>query len=132
MRLTYFNQLLIDFLLIYTNREGGGNNYFDNEIKDVLGPIKHSAQRESYILMDLIVPKKTDNFILNSQKSIRGQNFKPDQLIGELGIFGAILGDCQNIYNNFEAGCLLRSKPFDVNEGGIIHGSGVLDSVFLY
>ena len=123
---------MIDFLFIYTNREGGGNNYYGDEIKDVLEPIKHSEQRESYILMDLIVPKKTDNYILNSQKSIREQNFKHDQLISELGIFGGILGDCQNIYSNFEAGCLLRSKPFDVNEGGIVQGSGVLDSVFLY
>lgn len=114
------------------NREGGGNNYYGAEIKDVLEPIKSSKQRESYILMDLIVPKLTDNFILNSTTSLKQKNFKPDKIISELGVFGGILADSNTIFSNFEAGCLLRSKPSTSNEGGIVQGSGVLDSVFLY
>lgn len=113
-------------------REGGGNNYYGAEIKDVLEPIRTAKQRESYILMDLIVPKLTDNYILNSRTSLEQKQFKMDKLISELGIYGVILADGNNVFNNFEAGCLLRSKPSTSNEGGIMQGAGVLDSVFLY
>lgn len=101
--------------------------------------------------MDLIVPKKTDNYILSLEDTLKDRNYIPDKLISELGVFGCILGDDKQIYNNFEAGCLLRSKPPQVNEGtkfdkvinnqmanlfsvsgGIVIGNGVLDTVYLY
>lgn len=87
------------------------------DIKDVLESIKNSKQRESYILMDLIKPKQTDNYILKLEDTLKDRNYKPDKLISELGVFGCIIGDDKQIYNNFEAGCLLRSKPPNVNEG---------------
>lgn len=123
---------MLSFLAANANREGGGNNYYGAEIKDVLEPIKTSKQRESYILMDLIVPRLTENFLLNSASSLSQKHFQTDKLISELGVFGGILADSNSIYSNFEAGCLLRSKPSTSNEGGIVQGNGVLDSVFLY
>ena len=114
------------------SREGGGNNYYGADIKDVLLPIKSSKQREGYILMDFIVPKLMDNYLLTATTSVKQKNFKPDKLSGELGIFGVILADDHNIFHNFEAGSLLRSKLNTINEGGIMHGSGALDTVFLY
>lgn len=82
--------------------------------------------------MDLIVPKLTDNYILSLTTSIKEKQFKTDKLISELGIYGGILADGNRVLKNFEAGCLLRSKPSTSNEGGIMQGAGVLDSVFLY
>lgn len=95
-------------------------------------PIKSSKQREGYILMDFIANKLSDNYLLTADTSIKQKNFKPDQLTGELGVFGVILADGQRVFNNFEAGSLLRSKLNTINEGGIMQGSGALDTVFLY
>jgi hypothetical protein len=54
------------------------------------------------------------------------------QIISELGIFGAILGDDQNVLFNREAGFVLRSKSPTSNEGGIAAGFGVLDTPLLF
>lgn len=38
--------------------------------------------------------------------------------------------DDTTIHLNEAPGYLLRSKPFDQNEGGVLNGQGVIDSIF--
>ncbi|KAK4336983.1 hypothetical protein RND71_044173 [Anisodus tanguticus] len=111
-------------------REGGGNNYYGNDIVNVLEPIRNSKERDAFILMDLIEPQKFENYVISSTKNIN--SLTKDKLIGELGVFGVILADQKTVFHNYEAGCLLRSKNPEVNEGGIVSGQGVLDTIGSY
>ncbi|XP_043200663.1 glutathione synthetase-like isoform X1 [Amphibalanus amphitrite] len=108
-------------------REGGGNNVYGLEIAKTLSAIKNSPERTGYILMDLIEPHVQPNYLLRA-----GQG-KPQlvQAVGELGIFGYILSDANQTYCNECCGFTLRSKPSTVLEGGVIGGSGAMDSPFL-
>ena len=113
-------------------REGGGNNYFGNEVAVKLNEIKNSKERESYILMELIKAPKIANHILMPNKSVAQHNFKPLDIVFEFGVFGAIIGDQTQIVHSREAGHNFRSKVFGINEGGVMAGFGALDSPFLY
>lgn len=107
-------------------REGGGHNVYGESIRDLLTKIGSSKQREAYILMERIKPPPIQNYII-----CRDERAKFCQLVSELGIFGVILGNKDNILQNYEAGHLLRSKQVDSDEGGIAAGFGALDTPFL-
>lgn len=49
----------------------------------------------------------------------------------ELGIFGALLADDDEIFINEESGYLLRSKVAKSDETGVAAGFGMIDSVHL-
>lgn len=107
-------------------REGGGNNIYKEDIPGFLESVDED-EWSAYILMELITPKSTEeNFV------IRGQELFNVPILSELGIFGTILFDHNNIYSNEYAGWLLRSKFSSSNEGGVAAGFGCVDSVVLY
>ena len=45
-------------------REGGGNNVFDEEIATALTSLRGSPERNAYILMDRIRPLRFHNYIV--------------------------------------------------------------------
>ncbi|KAK8752704.1 hypothetical protein OTU49_006997 [Cherax quadricarinatus] len=108
-------------------REGGGNNLYDEEIKKVLEKIKDSPEREAYILMDRIRPPVQQNYLVRSHEPV-----KLVEVVSELGIFGVVLGTAKEILINRYSGHMLRTKLSSVNEGGVAAGLGALDSVFLF
>ncbi|XP_071534053.1 glutathione synthetase-like isoform X2 [Panulirus ornatus] len=108
-------------------REGGGNNVYGAEIKEVLEKIKDSAEREAYILMDRIRPPIQENYLVRPYEPVRLV-----EVVSELGIFGVILGTNKDIMINKFSGHMLRTKLSSVNEGGVAAGLGALDSVFLF
>lgn len=108
-------------------REGGGNNVYDEEIKKVLEKIKDSPEREAYILMDRIRPPVQQNYLVRSHEPV-----KLVEVVSELGIFGVVLGTAKEILINRYSGHMLRTKLSSVNEGGVAAGLGALDSVFLF
>jgi len=107
-------------------REGGGNNVYGADIKPFLENIKDSDERNAYILMDRIQPPITTNYMVRP-----GQKPKLVNVISELGIFGYVIGDANNIQTNKFAGQMLRTKLSHVDEGGVAAGLGALDSVYL-
>lgn len=113
-------------------REGGGNNYFGSDAFNKLNQIKNSRDRDSYILMEFIKQPKVPNYILVPNRSLSENKFKPSNILCELGIFGAIIADQNEVMLNCEAGHLVRSKVFGTNEGGVAAGFGALDSPFLF
>jgi glutathione synthase len=113
-------------------REGGGNNFYQEDIIKQLTPIKDSRDREAYILMELIRPPVISNLIIAPGTQLPPEEGVYNQIVGELGIFGAILGSAEGVTFNMEAGHVLRSKNLGVNEGGISAGFGAVDSPFLY
>ncbi|KAG8200469.1 hypothetical protein JTE90_000549 [Oedothorax gibbosus] len=108
------------------NREGGGNNFYGEDIKRFIENTNSAEERKSYILMEHINSPLIPNCIV-----WRGKAPQVTNIICELGIFGTILGNKAEIeFNNF-AGHLLRSKRADSNEVGINAGFGGLDSPYL-
>ncbi|CAH8562502.1 unnamed protein product [Schistosoma turkestanicum] len=118
-----------DNYVLKPQREGGGNNYFGEELVQKLKSIMNHSDRKFYVLMERIRPYIFENSILNSTSSSEELTVK--KMVTELGIFGAILARKDEIYLNEVSGHLLRSKPLESNEGGIVAGYGCLDSPFL-
>uniref|UniRef100_A0A3Q0KUJ8 Glutathione synthetase n=2 Tax=Schistosoma mansoni TaxID=6183 RepID=A0A3Q0KUJ8_SCHMA len=118
-----------DNYVLKPQREGGGNNYFGEELVQKLKSIMDHSERKLYVLMERIQPYIFQNSILNSTSA--SEELKVKKMVTELGIFGAILACKDEIFLNEFSGHLLRSKPLESNEGGIVAGYGCLDSPFL-
>lgn len=74
-------------------REGGGNNVYNEDIKTHLGSMRNSEERTAWILMDRFYPPVQKNYI------VRGHNepFEDNHLdftdvVSELGVYGVIIG----------------------------------------
>ncbi|KAK0086437.1 hypothetical protein PV326_005543 [Microctonus aethiopoides] len=108
-------------------REGGGNNVYGADIKKVLEKLKNSKERNAFTLMEYIDAPLQNNYFLGPNND---KNTLVD-LISELGIYGIIIGNENDIEVNKQVGHVIRTKPFGENEGGIIAGAGGLDSPYL-
>ena len=106
-------------------REGGGNNYYGEEMVKVLKKMKEN-EWAAFILMELIISKPFDSTIVRNNELFSGQ------CISELGIYsGFIANQKKEIVLNSSLGYLLRSKFSHINETGVSAGFGALDSVHL-
>lgn len=114
-------------------REGGGNNVYNDSIKEYLSSMHNSKERLAWILMDRLYPPVQKNYIIRAVKEepLTDYNFYLCDVVSELGVYGVIIGDHENIVYNEEAGHVLRTKPATENEGGIAAGIGALDSPLL-
>ncbi|XP_047345527.1 glutathione synthetase-like [Vespa velutina] len=108
-------------------REGGGNNLYNENVKTYLTKMRNSKERTAWILMDRINPPSQKNYLISPNDI----NYQLSDVISELGIYGVIIGNHTDILYNEEAGHILRTKMSTENEGGIIAGVGVLDSPYL-
>ncbi|XP_038659609.1 glutathione synthetase-like [Scyliorhinus canicula] len=107
-------------------REGGGNNIFGEELKQLLGNIKDGPKRSAYILMDKIKPQTVKNYLLRP-----GSAFKLSECVVELGVFGVYIRKCQKLVMNESSGYLLRTKSTESAGGGVSVGVSVLDTPYL-
>lgn len=109
-------------------REGGGNNVYGQDIKVLLESLKNKRDRTAYILMERIQPPSQLNYIVRPGDE---KDLQLEESTVELGIFGVVLGDSENIILNKQAGHMMRSKLASSNEGGLMVGSGACDSPYL-
>ncbi|AMD18848.1 HBL054Cp [Eremothecium sinecaudum] len=107
-------------------REGGGNNIYKEDIPKFLATIPEKDW-SAYILMELIAATPTNGNVI-----AREGELVTEPILSELGIFGCVLFDDKNIYDNVRSGWLLRSKIAVSNEGGVAAGFGCIDSPVLY
>jgi glutathione synthase len=106
-------------------REGGGNNIYRTKIPGFLNEIGE-AQWPGYILMELIEPPPVEGVIFREGRVLKGG------VIGELGVYGAVIWDTQGkVVENKECGWLLRTKGSESEEGGVAAGFGCVDGVCL-
>ncbi|KNC46629.1 glutathione synthetase [Thecamonas trahens ATCC 50062] len=115
-----------DDYVLKPQREGGGNNLYRAALAKAIAT-KSRDELEAYILMERIVPPLARNLVL------RGGVVKEIQGVSELGIFGLFFKDVASgtEIDNKAGGYLLRTKPADVDEGGVSAGVAYLDSVAL-
>ncbi|KAJ2995175.1 hypothetical protein HDV02_001001 [Globomyces sp. JEL0801] len=105
-------------------REGGGNNYYGDDIKKQLTTLTEQ-ERNGFILMDLIQPPPLRNVMIRKNVAIESD------VISELGIYGIWVSDGEVCHLNTQGGHLMRTKSSSSNEGGVAAGFAVLDSPFL-
>ncbi|XP_030388871.1 glutathione synthetase isoform X2 [Gopherus evgoodei] len=107
-------------------REGGGNNLYGEELKQLLEKIKDSPERASYILMDKITPRTSMNYLLRAHSPL-----KISECVSELGVFGVYVRQGKDIVVNKHVGHLLRTKAIEHADGGVAAGVAVLDTPYV-
>nr|XP_020638061.1 glutathione synthetase isoform X1 [Pogona vitticeps]XP_020638063.1 glutathione synthetase isoform X1 [Pogona vitticeps]XP_020638064.1 glutathione synthetase isoform X1 [Pogona vitticeps] len=115
-----------DRFVLKPQREGGGNNLYGDELKQVLEKIKDSPERTSYILMDKIKPLPSLNYLLRAHSPL-----KMSECVSELGIFGVYVRQGQDLVVNRHVGHLLRTKAVEHADGGVAAGVAVLDNPYV-
>jgi len=104
-------------------REGGGNNYYDEDIVKMLKKLS-TEERKAYILMERIKPKPLKNTF------VRNSVLTEAEVVSELGIYGIFIAKGNEVLYNKEGGHLLRTKSSSVNEGGVAAGYAHMDSCY--
>ena len=108
------------------NKEGGGNNYFDDEILHVIKTSEKTDDLSKHILMQRLNPPDMHICLVNPSKDAyltKGNS--------ELGVFGFHLTVNGKVEMNIGGGHCLRSKDFKDNECGVSSGIGYVDSPLL-
>ena len=78
--------------------------------------------------MDKIHPPIHKSHMIRPENNMSTES---QELVSELGIFGVIIADENNVYLNKQSGHMLRTKLATANEGGVASGLGACDSPFL-
>lgn len=74
-------------------REGGGNNIYNENIKTWLSSMRDSQERTAWILMDRIYPPLQKNYLIRAVEDPSSEdNFDLLEVITELGVYGVIIG----------------------------------------
>lgn len=74
-------------------REGGGNNIYNENIKTSLSLMRDSQERTAWILMDRIYPPLQKNYLIRAvEDPSLEDNFDLLEVITELGVYGVIIG----------------------------------------
>lgn len=114
-----------DEFVLKPQREGGGNNLYDQEMMHTLAQLT-SDQRNAWVLMQRIHPPRARNVLIRD-----GVAKDEAETIAELGIFSVHFRDADRTLIDESAGHLLRTKPAGHAEGGVAAGFSVLDSPIL-
>ncbi|XP_026674693.1 glutathione synthetase-like [Ceratina calcarata] len=112
-----------DKFVLKPQREGGSNNKYGSDVKHFLESVKNQRERVAWILMDKIYPPIHDSYMIRPDED--HVNGELRELVSELGIFGVIIADDENVYINKQGGHMLRTKLATANEGGVSTGLAV-------
>jgi len=105
-------------------REGGGNNLYGEELREVLAK-STAAELSEFVLMRKIASPPIRSAVMCPA----GCEVHP--VVGELGLFSALVMKGGVPVLNATSGFLMRTKNAGVNEGGICAGVGILDMPLL-
>jgi len=112
-----------DFVL-KPQREGGGNNLWNEDISKKLSSIDLS-QRAAFILMKKIKAR------VSKAAVVKAGMLKVFNATTEYGLFSYFLGNGKEEYWNKVGGYLLRTKEETTTEGGVSSGHAFVDSPIL-
>lgn len=115
-----------DLYVMKPQREGGGNNLWELEMKEKLLSLAGDPARSKYILMRRFTPPVLRNkFIRNSVLS------EEVDTVSEIGLFSVFCTDSDGtVLQNKVVGPLVRTKKSTDNEGGVAVGISAIDSPF--
>jgi hypothetical protein len=106
------------------NLEAGGNNIYNEKILETLNN-STPEQRRNYVLMQKIHP------FLNHTVMFMRKSINVSDVITELGIFGGIVSYEGKITNIDVGGNLIKSKIPISEDGGVVIGHAVFDSLMI-
>ncbi len=108
-------------------REGGGHNYFNEDVRRELERMYASDdnEKDQWVLMKRIVPTP------QSRRFFKDGEVHTDDLVAEIGLFISILTVDGEVAHNGLDGVLVRSKSAAVNEGGVMTGVAIFDSLHI-
>ena len=109
------------------NKEGGGNNVFDDEIPPMLKKLENTCEMKNYILMERLNPPELPLCLVHPTREAKLTSGN-----SELGVFGYFVSVDGEVEMNVEGGHVLRSKDKNDNECGVSSGIGYVDSPLLY
>jgi hypothetical protein len=103
-------------------REGGGNNHYDDEMVRVLQRLS-PEERSAYVLMERIrpIPRPASLFNRGIEQQV--------EVVSEIGWFGTLFAEGATIESNRPSGYLVRTRPTEATESGVSAGVGHLDSL---
>lgn len=113
-----------DRFVLKPQREGGGNNVYDEDIPRVLAP-STARERAGYILMERIRPIPHDATL------VRDGVATVATCVSEIGRFGVLMAEGERVLINHDVGYLVRTRDRNLREGGISAGFGHLSSLEL-
>lgn len=110
--------------MLKPQKEGGGNNFFGQQMKQIL---EKGEGLEQFLLMDMI-----DAPVLKTWMLRKGE-LKRVNSITEIGIFSFVIANVETgeIALNQVDGLLPRTKQADCDEGGINAGFAVMDHLII-
>jgi glutathione synthase len=112
--------------VLKTQREGGGHNYFGDDIREKLSTEKDLWK---YSLMERIFPISFPAMLMRNSEIWTGE------AVSEIGVFGRIIGkfekDDIQVLDNQEIGWMMRTKPIYTDEGGVNAGYAYVDCPYL-
>ena len=112
------------------SREGGGNNYWEEEMVEKLTELADSPAREAFVLMQRLTPPRVPNRFIRNTPGAPPTISEIFDTNTELGMFNVYVTDGEGkVVRNVCAGPQAKAKPADSCEGGIAIGIGVMDSV---
>lgn len=110
-------------------KEGGGNNFYNDDIPKQLLNFENDASLRSYLLMEKIKPPKI------RCQMVRECALSSCNSLSELGIYSVIFTrntpTGNEMLENKTIGTLLRTKNSTCDEGGVVAGASVVDSPFV-
>ena len=104
-------------------REGGGNNFTGDKLKELL---PEEGNEPNDLIYNSVIVEKIDSAIHESL-ALRNEQINIQNSISEFSVYGIILSKEDNIYINKSISFLVRTKNKDDVEGGIMEGAGALD-----
>ena len=124
---TVFKEIREDIgkYIIKPQKEGGGNNYYNEDILKIL-PSEGDESNISEVLkhsmiMERINPPEYDTLVLFNNTLVK-QN-----CVSEISVYGIILSDDEKVILNESVGFLLRTKEKSNQEGGVLVGFSSID-----
>ena len=118
-----------DDFVLKTQREGGGNNYFGEDIPKILSGKDNLSQ---YSLMRRIRPIEYESILLKSSRVY------VSKCVAEIGVYGVLfvkhrVDDKDNhneILTNQDVGFLMKTKGSSTNEGGVCAGYSCIECMY--
>eukprot|EP01084_Bolivina_argentea_P320126 555398_1 len=115
--------------VIKSQKEGGGNCYFDNDIVELFNKLNDNNQDYgAYIAMERVYPSEFESLLLYQN----GNKYKHHKKCSsEIGFFSCYLSDGICNYVDEVCGVYSKTRPSDATEGGVSHGNGVIDFILI-
>jgi hypothetical protein len=113
--------------IVKPQREGGGNNYYNEEILKLLpeGDEQPSNMLMNAVIMERVNPPEQKCHVLHEN------SLKEMTCVTEYSIFGVLLSDEKEINTNRGIGYFLRTKESSVQEGGLVSGFSAANLPYL-